>query len=176
VRKKDELKLDIPTADWVPIFFRSINRRAELAQLSDLKSASLPENDLEIRVWSGFGVSALRGFVLKRQGGHWLAAHIPSIKPSDPNSHHAVPVVPRSGWEQLWERITEDGILTLPDSSQLPGGDDSILDGVSYVVEINMNHTYRTYMYSNPRHHDSLEAKRMVNIIDTLYKELLSER
>jgi hypothetical protein len=41
---------------------------------------------------------------------------------------------------------------------------------------VNMNRTYRTYMYGNPQHQDSLEAKQMVDIVNTLFEELLSDR
>jgi hypothetical protein len=37
-------------------------------------------------------------------------------------------------------------------------------DGMSYVVEINSDRTYRTYMYDNPFYAKCDEAKRMMKI------------
>jgi hypothetical protein len=45
-------------------------------------------------------------------------------------------VVPQTDWNVLWNRVEAFGILTLPDSSTLPG-EVMVLDGTSYVVEIN---------------------------------------
>ena len=39
-----------------------------------------------------------------------------------------------------------------------------INDGFSYVVEINHESTYRTYMYDNPSLSKCEQAKRMINI------------
>lgn len=168
---KKQLKLEIPNAPWEPIFFNSINERAALAELNDLRSTVLDNDDIEIRVWCGFGVSALNGYAIKRRGGEWSAVRIPPVNPNDPRSLKVFFVTPKSSWQQLWGRLTNEGLLTLPDSSRLPK-DPSFLDGVSYVVEINMNLTYRTYMYGNPEKQKSPEARQMVEIIHTVYQEL----
>jgi hypothetical protein len=45
-------------------------------------------------------------------------------------------------------------------------------DGVSYVVEINQNHRYRTYHYGNPKEQKWPEAKKIIEIVQTLSDEL----
>ncbi|MGH9961007.1 MAG: hypothetical protein ACREBC_28455, partial [Pyrinomonadaceae bacterium] len=66
-------------------------------------------------------------------------------------------------------------VLTLPDSSQLK--DEVIaVDGESFVVEINMNASYRTYSYSNPHFQKWPEAKLMIRIAQTILEEFNIER
>ena len=70
--------------------------------------------------------------------------------------------------------MAREGILTLPDASTLKDdlNGSYIMDGTSYVVEINKDSVYRTYMYSNPAEHKWPEAKRIVKIAEQFYKEL----
>ena len=170
-----QLKMEIPKATWEPIFFRLINKRAKVAKLNDLRSTEFANNnDLEIRVWMGFGITTLKGYVIKRDGGQWSALKIPGIRPQDPRSRVNVSLTPKSGWEQLWNSLQSEGILTLPDSSQLPGGE-YFTDGISYVVEINMNKSYRTYMYGSPEIQPQPEARRMTRIAQILNDEFATD-
>jgi hypothetical protein len=43
---------------------------------------------------------------------------------------------PKSGWETLWQKLIDTGILTLPDSSELEYKN-LVEDGKGYVVETN---------------------------------------
>jgi len=56
---------------WQPIFFEEINNRAKFAKLASLRKVSLPEDDLELRIWIGFGAIPLEGFVIKRRSSRW---------------------------------------------------------------------------------------------------------
>lgn len=167
---KKQMELNIPNAAWVPEFFKEINEHANAAKLNDLRLTVLPDGDLEIRVWGGFGILTVQGLIIKRTAGQWSAFHLPSVSSNSSNSYKNVPVASKSGWEQFWKQLTDEGFLTLPDSSQLRD-EVSITDGISYVVEINMNKTYRTYMYGNPQHQKSPEAKQMLQIVHTLSEE-----
>ena len=169
-----QLKKDIPTAIWEPIFFKAIRERARVAKLKDLRSTKLENDDLEIRVWIGFGVTALEGYVIKRTRERWSALKIPGVQPQDPRSRVNVSITPKSGWEQLWKGLQSEGILTLPDSSQLPDVE-YFTDGVSYVVEVNMNNSYRTYMYGSPETQTQPEAKRMARIAQILNDEFAKD-
>ena len=169
------LQLEIPKATWEPIFFESINERAKVAELSDLRSTVLANDDFEIRVWMGFGVSALQGYVIRRSGGQWSTLKIPGIRPQDPSTRVNVAVNPKSGWEPLWKSLLSEDILSLRDSSQLPGGE-YFTDGISYVVEINMNKRYRTYMYGSPETHSLPEARHMTKIARLLSEEFAIDR
>lgn len=162
VRK--ELRLDIPKDTWEPIFFKSIDERARIANLQTLRAASLPDDDLEVRVWHGFGVTALEGFVLKRAAGEWSAIHLEGLHPNLPRSEYEKRLqTPGSGWELCWRRLEEAGILTLPDAAAI-GCNAMINDGMSYVVEFNSKGTYRTYLYDNPGYAKCDQARQMIKI------------
>jgi hypothetical protein len=169
VRK--ELRLDVPKEIWEPIFFKSIDERARIANLKTLRAASLPDEDLEVRVWHGFGLTALEGFVLKHAGGEWSAFHLDGIHPNLPRSEYEEKLhTPNSGWELCWRRLEDAWILTLPDASAI-GCSAAINDGMSYVVEFNRNATYRTYLYDNPDYARCEEARRMIAIGNIISEE-----
>lgn len=176
IQEEKKLKPNVTNNDWEPIFFEEINARAKIAKLGDLRSTVLPDDDLELRVWMGFGVIPLEGFVIKRRNGQWSAIQIRSINPRLPRRdyQHTLPS-PKSGWETCWERLTDEGVLTLPDSSQLK---DAVIagDGESFVVEINMNKSYRTYRYGNPHLQKWPEAKRMIKIAEIILEEFNIKR
>ncbi len=98
--------------------------------------------------WRGFGLSPLEGVILKRTNGQWSAFHIKTD-----NYYEAEKVEvkelqsPKSGWKSFWKNIIDKEILALPDASEIDC-DVSIIDGTSYVVEINQDKNYRTYRYS----------------------------
>src|SRR4051812_14445268 len=77
--KPDHFELIIPKGTWEAIFFKSINERAKIANLQTLRSDRLPENDVAIRIWYGFGVTALRGFILNRAKGEWSATYLAGV-------------------------------------------------------------------------------------------------
>ena len=168
----------IPDAGWVPIFFeatgfgtKSINQLTNDANLPSLRTVLLPDDDLEARVWVGFGVRGVDGLMLRRSDGRWSAIHLHGMseRPPFPNSQETL-VAPRSGWETAWQRLRDAGILTLPDAATLqcdPGG----VDGTSYVVEINVNKTYRTYRYHDPNYAKCDEAKQMARIGEIIADE-----
>lgn len=166
-------RLEVPDAAWVPIFFEEIDERAGLAGLPSLRSAVLPGDDLEVRVWVGFGVTMLSGYVIKRSGKRWSAFRIRPAWPEGLDSYRGLPVTPKSEWESFWGRLDSGGILTLPDSTQVDDtGRFDVHDATSYVVEVNTRGTYRTYMHVNPKLVDYPEAERMGAIIEIIEDEL----
>jgi hypothetical protein len=162
---------DIPKADWEPIFFESIDRLTSLAGWTPLRKQPVPPDALEVRIWIGFGLSPLEVYSLRRDGSKWSGwtigdqRNVTRVKPQQ--------ITPKSGWEPFWNRLVSLGLLTLPDSSSLPN-EVMVFDGVSYVVEINNNHRYRTYHYSNPQRQKWPEAKNIIEIVQTLSDELAS--
>jgi hypothetical protein len=170
-QKKQELRVMIPNENWVPIFFEAIDERAGIAKLPKLKTINLPKDDLEVRVWAGFGLTALEGFVLKRTNGQWSAIHLEGIHARLPRSEYQKQLqTPKSGWDAFWHRLVNAGILTLPDASEVKCNT-YINDGMSYVVEVNANNTYRTYLYDNPDYAKCREAKQMIGIIKIIGEE-----
>ncbi|MGH9904401.1 MAG: hypothetical protein ACRD8U_02325 [Pyrinomonadaceae bacterium] len=177
-RTAQEPRVMIPNENWVPIFFeatgaasKSINELTKEADLPSLRTVVLLNDDLEIRVWIGFGLQGVDGLVLRRSSNQWSGIHLHGMaeRPPFPNSQQKLEA-PKSGWETVWQRLTDAGILTLPDAASLlcdPGGK----DGTSYVVEINMNRMYRTYMYHDPDYANCNEAKQMMRIGEIIDEE-----
>jgi hypothetical protein len=164
-QEKAKLRLIIPKDDWEPNYFKEINKRAKSARLPKLRSTVLPKDDLEARVWFGFGTFSLGGFRVKRSAGQWSAAHLDGIHPEQIK----LPP-PKSGWEACWKRLVDQGLLTLPDSSELKD-ENRITDGYGYVVEINMNGTYRTYHYMSPAWQKWPESRQMMKLSNIIYEE-----
>lgn len=161
---RKELQLNVPKDIWEPLFFKTIDERARLGNLKTLRSDALTNDDLEIRVWHGFGLTALEGFVLRRTAGQWSATHLDGVtrKVSAAESQRSLGT-PKSGWDGALKRLEEAGLFTLPDASAI-GCIAGINDGMSYVVEFNRDGVYRTYMYENPDQAPCAEAKRMIEI------------
>ncbi len=165
-----EFKLIVPTAVWEKIFFESINERARIANLQSLRVA-LAKDDLELRVWNGFGLTALEGLVLRRRAGAWSAVHLEGIHTGLPKREYQKQLSePKSGWDNAWRKLMEMGITTLPDAAAI-GCSTTMLDGMSYVVEFNYERTYRTYLYDNPSYAKCEEAKRMIRIGNFIAEE-----
>jgi len=99
IRGDEQLHVHAPDATWEPIYFTEINKLVKTAKLSNLRTATLPKDDLEIRVWSGFGIIAPQGFVIKRSAGIWSAVHV-----TDPQYKQYLKYssAPKSGWETLY--------------------------------------------------------------------------
>ena len=176
VAAQDEaFRVIIPKETWEPIFFEAINERATIAKLPSLRAAALPKDDLETRIWIGFGLTALKGFVLKRSSGQWSATYVRGILPRLAKKEYQIALqTPKSGWEGLWQSLTSKGLLNLPGalSSGCEGG---ALDGMSYVVENNIDNSYRTYMYDNPQYSKCEEAKRIIEISNLFHDEFASQ-
>lgn len=172
---REEFQVMIPKETWPPIFFKEIDERAAIAKLPSLRAAALPKDDLETRLWVGFGLSALQGFQLKRSNGQWAGVFIRGIRPGLARSDYQMALQPpKSGWGMLWQRLVSNGLLTLPDARSISCNPD-VLDGIGYVVEYNVDNTYRTYMYSNPQYADCKEAKQMIAIVEIIYEEFDSQ-
>jgi hypothetical protein len=168
--QQGKFKLIVPNARWEPIFFQPINERANLANLSTLRVA-LPKDDLELRIWNGFGLTALEGFVLRRKSGQWTAIHLDGIRSKLPKQQYQRRLpAPKSGWDECWRRLVEMGIFTLPDAAEIECSG-LMHDGMSYVVEINHEFTYRTYMYDNPSYAKCEQAQRMISIANFIAEQ-----
>lgn len=168
---RKEVRWDIPKGTWESIFFKVIDERAKIAKLKNLRAASMPHDDLEVRVWHGFGLTALEGFVLKRAAGKWSAIHLNGIHSKLPRSEYEKRLPkPKSGWELSWRRLEEAGILTLSDASAI-GCSAMDPDGMSYVVEFISKGTYRTYLYDNPGYAKCDEARQIIKIGNIISEE-----
>jgi hypothetical protein len=158
-----------------PLFAEIIDARVKSANLSPLNSKDLKRDDLEFRVWVGFGKKPLEGFVIERTDGQWKGAFLESMNATTEPPYRRALSSPKSGWEQLWSRLVDSGLLTLPDSSRLKG-EAMVHDGTSYVVEVKKEGIYRKYRYGNPDHQVWEEARQILKIADALYTEFGVER
>jgi hypothetical protein len=158
-----------------PLFADTINERAKAANLSPLKSEDLNVDDLELRVWVGFGKKPLEGFVIRRADGQWGGTFLESMNATTKPPFRRKLSSPEYGWEQLWSQLVASGLFTLPDSSQLKD-EVGVLDGTSYVVEVKKDGVYRTYTYLNPDYQRWPEAKQMLRIASILYTGFRIER
>lgn len=163
-------------AKWEPIFFKMINERLAESGIAELRTGQMTGNDFEVRVWVGFGGRGEDGIILRYSSSQWSGLHLHGIL-RGPRLVSTVSnlAAPRSGWEAAWQKLTQAGLLTLPDALAV-GCSTQIFDGMSYVVEINKDQKYRTYLYDNPSHSKCSEAKQMLEIGGILAEEFeLSE-
>ena len=164
-------RLRIPNAEWEPFFFTSLEEHTKGANLPSLRTVLLPQDDLEMRFWYNALPDGLNGVILRRSGGQWSAVHIRGSYEGKRFRVEQEPFKePKSGWETTWEKLVNAGILTLPDSSEV-NCHSGVLDGISYVVEINANKTYRTYRYGNPESAQCNEARQIVSIEEIIANE-----
>ncbi|HQU86445.1 MAG TPA: hypothetical protein PKY59_25165 [Pyrinomonadaceae bacterium] len=144
-RESQRVKIELPDARWEQISFKLINKTTELGGLDELRKVILNQDDIEVRVWRGFGLADLEGVILKRTDNQWNAFHVKADDYVEPQRVEVKKLPsPKSGWEFFWNNLTEQGLLTLRDPSE-KNCEDGGLDGTSYVVEINQNKIYRTY-------------------------------
>jgi len=156
----------------VTIFFREIDERTRQANLTSLRAAVLPNDDLEVRIWMVVSYYGLDGIVVRRFGGQWSATYLKGVS-KDPRVKEVYEKPlgePHSGWQALWQRLVSAGLLTLPDASDV---NCKVLaaDGLGYIVETNKDNTYRTYMYGNPQYAKCNEAKQFIRLIEILDQE-----
>jgi len=175
---KRELRTDIPKDSWVKLYFEGmentklpgLDKIAMQNGFSILRETVLPENDLEIRIWVGFGKYGNDGLILKRSSGNWSAVNLRKMLCHLENRGKYNLESPKSGWEKTWQKLIDEEILTLPDSSKLKY-EYGVVDGKSYVVETNFDYLYRTYQYSNPDYQKLKEARQMIKIGEIIADE-----
>ena len=163
-RKSAPVTLILPNFSWERSAFKVIDQATETAQLTPLRKTQLYPNDIEIRIWRGFGLSELEAVILKRNGSQWSAFHLQTDTSNPPFEKAQVEELkePKSGWGKFWKQMNDQRLLELPDANEIDC-DVSIIDGTVYVIEVNQNGTYRTYHYESGIE-KCLEAKQMDEI------------
>src|SRR5687768_11847374 len=148
----------VTNRSWKPSFFYDIDKRAKISKLKKLETAKVANDDLEVRIWYGFGLSPIEGLVIKRSSGRWSALHVARVNPKRPHANHDEALnPPRSGWDACWKRLSDTGIFTLPDAPSL-GEEQVAPNALSYVVECYSAGIYRTYLYTGPESSSHPEA------------------
>lgn len=177
VRLADEGRLKLVVQDeWYFDFHTKwLAEPRALYELPDLHAKALPTGDVEVRVWALPAFYPASVFILKRIHGHWKAALLGpfaiDIQNTQPYQSHL-----GISWEAVWSRLLAEGLLTLPEGSCIKENGGGI-DGIGYVVEINLNGVYRVYGYSNPQYYPAIqEPKQMMKIACLVFPIKCEER
>jgi hypothetical protein len=166
----------------------AIEMRADEANLEDLRTKTMKPGNLEIRIWIEpmLSVSAAEGYVLERVDSLWTGKHLlpRETKPAVVQLEHGVVLTPPSrfrgstsiqplnGWDFLWNSLTNAGLLSVPDESQLDLRASKLTEeGSIYVVETKTSNVYRTYRYTRPEQFNLPETNAMVRFIQILRDE-----
>ena len=153
-----------------PVFVETIDERTKTAGIKALRSYAIEKDDVEIRVWAGFGLTTSEGYVFKRQKGEWSALKLSSRYIDHKLIDLTTPLgQPLHGWDALWQSLRVHRILTLPDA-ELIDCNGHMEDGFSFVVEARRGQDYRTYMYENADGR-CVEAGEMSQIYRTIQDE-----
>jgi len=150
VRIPDAFTPDAPTAKQ--LYFETIDKRTDSARIGRLRSKRLGENELEFRIWYGFGLTVLQGYVLHRAAnGIWTGINLDSDfinqKFVDRSKHL---YMPPEQWRTFWDSLKDHQVLTMPDGDAIHCSTIAD-DGFAYVVELKKGDSYRTYAYTNPQ-------------------------
>lgn len=117
-----------------------------LSGLEPLRNKPLRPDEVEIRLWRGFGLHELEVVVLNNRDGIWKGKHLLGNDYVEITDVKVVELPePKLGWERFGHKLVELGIVDLPTSY-----DDECLsgiDGTSNVVEVSKQGSYRIYMY-----------------------------
>lgn len=171
VVQNEAQRTEVPDTDWESSFFLALEERTRRVNLPSLKTVVLKSDEVELRFWYDARPDTINGFVIRRSSNAWSASGIRQVNDRWPSPvKQELLGLPRSGWDTLWKRLTEAGMLILPDSDETkcaPG----VLDGGGFVVEVIANQKYRTYRYGNPQFADCDEAKRIVYIEQIISEE-----
>jgi hypothetical protein len=148
------------------------DRVAAIAGLSKPSSSNVGNDDVEVRVWYGFGLFPLEGLVISRKQGEWSAIHLKAdshYQPKKVSRNTLKP--PKSGWEICWQQLVNAGVLTLPDGIDPPDP-----DAEGYEVQIRNGASYRSYHYVAPEYSELPSAKHMLEIGDIISNEFGLQR
>lgn len=158
--------------EFIPI----VNERLKGTGMKPLRFEKLPPGSRQVRVWVGFALRPVTGIILTQRDGEWFAVYLPALEePADRSALTYQDLVkllppPQSGWASFWERLEALGIYKLPDATEV-GALNSYIDARVIVIEIKTQDSYRNYLYNGLETAEAPEAKKMLEIAETLSKE-----
>ncbi len=152
------------TENFLLEFARAYGRSAGLA---DLRDRAVTGAEMELRLWHGFGLTGVAGFVLSRTGEQWKGHIIAPVGRTTCYASHELKA--DTDWGRAWQRVQDLGLAALP---AIPSRSPTNLvgDGYSYVLEWRDVNRYRAFVYDNPDFFKTADDLRMIAII----KQLLS--
>lgn len=159
----------ISVSHWDKELFSEINPATNKSNLLELRSMYFGNDDLEIRIWRGFGLDPLEGIIVRRIKSEWGAVYIHFDKNADSQTDVVTLSSPKSGWKNFLQKIIDEGLMALPKSAE-EECDISAVDGIGYVVEINQKGTYRNYFYKHGNR-NCRESEEMTEIANVIARE-----
>jgi formylglycine-generating enzyme required for sulfatase activity len=170
-QNEPKLRLQTSNAPWETYFFKELEKYTKEVGLPSLRTVRLPGNDLEMRFWFD-SLLGKRGLILQRSSRKWSAIYLHEVYDNQISSVKVENLEqPKSGWDNVWKSLVEEGILTLPDSYSNEECSNRVIDGQSYVVETNVNCEYRTFAYGNPEYAECDEARHLVLMVKIILGE-----
>jgi hypothetical protein len=153
----------------------ALAKLAKLNKLSILEKTVIPNDDLEVRIWRHSGWWEMWLLVLKRSNGKWSADFQEQIFDEESNkikktSKRKIGEV-KLGWENVWKRLTDEGLLTLPSGFENKGWI-PCPDCGSVRIETKVGESYRFYSYVEPvLDSDVRETRQVAKIINIIAEE-----
>ncbi len=153
----------------------TIVKLAKSSNLSILETTEMPNDDLEARVWRHNGWSKMWLFVLKRSNGKWSADF--QEQTLDEETGKVIKTSkrkigkPKSDWESVWKKLTNEELLTLPSGFENNGWL-PCPDCGDVTIETKVNGNYRFYAYTEPYlGSDIRETKQVAKIINIIAED-----
>jgi hypothetical protein len=148
------------------IFLASINERLEGTGFENLRYSNLSPNTIEIRVWAGFDTSPLRAIFVRKNGEEFSAEFVPPLYPiTIPPDLKKLPN-PKSGWNQLFKKIEDSGLMNFEDPNDIP-----MIDEGGVLIEIKTANDYRTMDFPGVLEKSHGDYKKVREICETLETE-----
>lgn len=120
------------------------NKQLLTKNIKPLKTQELGTNDLEIRIWVGFGEPPEPvGFILEKKDEKWKAFYLSS---NTKTNLKILSTPAKNDWNTFWQKLESKDILIIKDSMEL-GRDNGYTDASNIFVEIKQGSTYRNYSY-----------------------------
>ncbi len=157
----------VPENDTTDYLLQASRRIAARAGLEKLQTLILDPDDLEVRLWAGFGLFGEWGYVLRRENGLWIPLFIQEeeqprnlgafrISIERPAARYAKSDV---NWSDVWDQLIEAEILEINSGVNRLG-----FDGFHVVLEVHLGDTYRTFVFNFPNGRETLDDRRIMNI------------
>jgi hypothetical protein len=156
-------------ADTSDVYFKDLLEWEEKIGLESLQGGS---RDFEMRLWYNGAILYDKAvLIVKHQEGNWMGKVV-RFRMDRSGVDTFWFANPKSGWEHFAERLSEHPVKTLP-PFPTSGISHFMDDGITYMVEVATEHSYRFGSYTNPqeyaKHNDA--AKRWDKMVILLREE-----
>ena len=163
---QDQRVVSAPKNDGLLMITQGWERRSPLG---DLQARPMGADDLELRVWIGYGDGPPpAGLILRRTLGKWVAWHaqVTRVAVRESDDTLIVDQIARNAdLEKVWRDAVRAGVLALP-----PKRWKGIMDGGGYVIEVRRGNEYRASVIESvepPEVYTDRQVKEIYNIVMT---------